>query len=177
MERNVNGTLVIVPCGQRKIWDRHAEAGPTAARHAYTGAPFRVNREFAEKFGDRWVILSAKYGFISPDFVIPGPYEVTFKKKHTNPIPLSTLAEQVRDQSLGQFQRVIGLGGKDYVLVIRQAFAAWSVRPVFPFAGLALGKMMRATRKAIESGVPCPDEPPNNEMQRTRPAQATEPRR
>lgn len=149
--------LVIVPCGQGKIWDRYPNAGPVAARDAYTGAPFKVNREYAEKFGDRWAVLSAKYGFISPDFAIPGPYEVTFKRKQTHPIPLATLGEQVRDQSLGQFQLVIGLGGKEYVSVIREAFAPWPVRLVFPFAGLAIGKMMQATRRAIESGIPCPE--------------------
>jgi hypothetical protein len=98
LEREVDETLVIVPCGQSKIWDRYPNAGPVAARNAYTGPLFRVNREYAEKFGDRWVVLSAKYGFISPDFVIPGPYEVTFKKKRTNPILVSILGEQVSDQ-------------------------------------------------------------------------------
>src|SRR6266567_8790715 len=126
VERKVKATLVIVPCGQGKIWDKYPEAGPTAARDAYTGAPFKVNREFAQTFAERWVVLSAKYGFISPESVIPGPYEVTFKRKLTGPIPVSTLAEQVRDQSLGQFELVIGLGGKEYVSAIREAFARCS---------------------------------------------------
>ena len=58
------GTLVIVPCGKSKIWDRDPDAGPTAARAAYVGSPFKVNREYAETFGEAWVILSAKYGFL-----------------------------------------------------------------------------------------------------------------
>src|SRR3990172_7019090 len=37
------------------------------------------------------VILSAKYGLISPDFVIPGPYNVTFKNLSTRPIDVRTL--------------------------------------------------------------------------------------
>ena len=73
--------LVVVPCGQGKIWDRHPGVGPTAAQGAYTGAPFRVNRAYAERFASRWVILSAKYGFIDPDFLIPESYNLTFKKK------------------------------------------------------------------------------------------------
>jgi hypothetical protein len=156
MEGRVNATLVIVPCGQGKLWDRQPKVGPTPARDAYTGAPFKVNREFAERFGARWVILSAKYGFISPDFVIPGPYEVTFKRKSTNPISVAALRAQVRDQGLGQFPTVIGLGGKEYVSAVREAFALWPVKLLFPFAGLPIGKMMQATRRAIESGVPCP---------------------
>jgi hypothetical protein len=31
-----------------------------------------VNRNLAEHFATRWVILSAKYGFIDPDHLIPG---------------------------------------------------------------------------------------------------------
>ena len=71
--------LVVVPCGMRKIWDMNPSAGPTPAKNAYVGAPFKVNRAYAEKFADRWVILSAKYGFIDLDFVIPENYDVTFK--------------------------------------------------------------------------------------------------
>ncbi len=154
--REAGVTLVVVPCGQGKIWDRYPKTGPVAARDAYTGAPFRVNRQFAEKFGDQWTILSAKYGFVSPDFVIPGPYAVTFKSRRTNPISVAALGEQVREQGLGQFQVVIGLGGKEYVQAIRAAFASWPTRLVFPFAGLAIGKMMQATRRAIDAGVTCP---------------------
>ena len=51
-------TLVIVACGARKIWDDNPNAGPTPAKDAYTGAPFKVNRRYAETFSDRWVILS-----------------------------------------------------------------------------------------------------------------------
>lgn len=54
--------LVIVPCGKRKIWDKHPDQGPTRADDAYIGTPFTLNRTYAERFGDRWVVLSAKYG-------------------------------------------------------------------------------------------------------------------
>src|SRR5262245_39923686 len=68
-----NGVLVVVPCGQKKVWDRSPSTGPTAARDVYTGPPFGINRTFAESFGQAWMILSAKYGFIDPAFMIPGP--------------------------------------------------------------------------------------------------------
>lgn len=77
----MTGVLVIVPCGQKKIWDCHANTGQTAARDAYTGAPFRINRAYAEVFSNAWIILSAKYGFIEPGFGISGPYNITLKKK------------------------------------------------------------------------------------------------
>ena len=96
----MNGLLVIVPCGQSKIWDREPGRGPAPARDAYTGAPFKVNRQYAEKFGSRWLVLSAKFGFISPDFLIAGPYNVTFKKKATGPVSLRELRQQVKEIAL-----------------------------------------------------------------------------
>jgi hypothetical protein len=37
----VDGYLVVVSCGHDKIWDRTPDAGPTAARDAYTSPVFR----------------------------------------------------------------------------------------------------------------------------------------
>lgn len=150
----MKGILVIVPCGQAKIWDRHPQLGSVAARDAYTGPPFKVNRQYAEHFAEKWVILSAKYGFISPNYEIPGPYNVTFKKKSTQPISSQLLQEQVTTQRLHLFQMIIGLGGKDYRERTVRAFAQWPVNVRFPFAGLRLGDSMSAIRRSIESGTP-----------------------
>lgn len=109
----MRGVLVIVPCGQAKIWDRHPQLGSVSARDAYTGPPFKVNRQYAEQFAEEWVILSAKYGFIPPDYEIPGPYNVTFKKKSTRPISVRLLHEQLAAQRLYHFGTMIGLGGKE----------------------------------------------------------------
>jgi len=141
--------LVIVPCGQNKIWDRIPEAGPTAAREAYTGPPFGINRAYAEKFGDEWVILSAKYGIIKPDFQIDAPYNITFKNSRTGPIAPDRLQLQVRENHLERFTTVIGLGGKEYRAAIERAFAGLNVQLHFPFSGLPIGKAMQATKRAV----------------------------
>lgn len=143
-----SGLLVIVPCGKAKIWTKHPQAGPTAAADAYVGAPFTVNRRYAEQVGDDWVILSAKHGFLRPTDVIPGPYETTFKRRSTNPIGLAALREQVEQMSLGDYNEVIGLGGKEYRAAIEAAFEGTRVRLSFPFARLPIGKAMAATKSA-----------------------------
>lgn len=148
------GVLVIVPCGQKKIWDRSPQTGPTTAKDAYIGPPFGINKEFANRFGDAWVILSAKYGFIEPGFEIPGPYNITFKKKQTAPISVAQLREQIRQQNLARFSTIIGLGGKEYREAIELAFAGEPSRLCFPFSGLPIGKMMQATRSAIATDDP-----------------------
>ena len=142
--------LVIVPCGRSKIWDKHPTAGPTVAKDGYTGIPFKLNRKYAETFGDTWVILSAKYGFITPDFVLLGPYEVTFKRKSSAPVSTDVLQLQVVDQRLSDFQIIIGLGGKEYCSAIESAFQQTTVEVQFPFAGLPIGKSMQAIKHAIQ---------------------------
>jgi hypothetical protein len=151
-------TLVVIPCGKAKIWDREPKRGPTLARDAYIGSPFKVNRRYAERFGDAWVILSAKYGFIPPDFVIPGPYNVTFNDGSTEPIKTSALREQVRGQGLDEFELVISLGGQEYAAVISDAFA--DTKLVFPFRGRSLFDAMKATSRCADTGqmYPVPSE-------------------
>jgi len=140
---------VIVPCGRSKVWAKHPDAGPTPAAGAYTGAPFTVNRQYAEASGGEWVILSAKYGFLRPTDVIPGPYEVTFKSRATNPIAFEALREQVRRMGLDRYSEVVGLGGKEYRRAVEEAFQGTPVTLRFPFSGLPIGKAMGATERAI----------------------------
>ncbi len=144
-----NGLLVIIPCGQKKVWKRNPNSGPTPAKDAYEGAPFKVNKEYAERFADRWVILSAKYGFIDPGFSIPCDYNVTFKKPSTNPVGIDALRRQVGAMGLGNFARVVGLGGKEYRQMVSEAFAPLGIMPEFPFAGMSIGKMMGAIKSCI----------------------------
>lgn len=143
-----SGLLVIVPCGKAKIWAKHPQAGPTAAADAYVGAPFTVNRRYAQQSGGDWVILSAKHGFLRPADVVPGPYETTFKRRSTNPIGPAALREQVGQMELGLYGEVIGLGGKEYRAAIEAAFEGTPVRLSFPFAQLPIGKAMAATKLA-----------------------------
>jgi hypothetical protein len=145
----MSNVLIIIPCGQGKIWDKQSKLGSVRAKDAYTGAPFKVNRAYAEHFANHWLILSAKYGFISPDFLISEPYNVTFKKQSTKPVSVPILREQVKSLKLYDFDTIIGLGGIEYRSMIEQAFIGYSVKIYFPFAGLSLGFAMQATRNAI----------------------------
>jgi hypothetical protein len=143
-----SGLLVIVACGKRKIWDKYPEAGPTAAPEAYIGSPFKVNRSYAERAGGDWMILSAKYGFLLPTDIVPGPYNTTFKVRSTNPIGFAALREQVEQMGLDCYDDVVGLGGKEYRAAIEAAFQGKQPRLSFPFARLPMGEAMSATKRA-----------------------------
>lgn len=147
-------TLVVISCGKRKIWDESSTAGPTKARDAYIGFPFKANREYAEKFSDKWVILSAKHGFLEPDSVIPGNYDVTFKDLSTNPISISQLKNQVKQKRLDAFDTVIVLGGRDYAQAVSKAFSGLKVTIKNPLNGLRLGEALAKVKNAIDQKKP-----------------------
>lgn len=147
-------TLVIVSCGMRKIWDSNPSAGPTPARYAYVGPPFKVNAEYAEKFADHWVILSAKYGFITPDFIIPANYSATFRRPETNPISVTMLKDQFEKKGLSKFAKVVVLGGRDYVDAVSRASEGYMVNIASPTLGLPIGKAMAKVKKATKCNVP-----------------------
>ena len=149
-------TLVVVSCGKCKIWDIDPHAGPTAAKNVYQGSPFKVNREYAETCGDRWVILSAKYGLIDPDFEIPSNYDVTFSDPLTKPISVADLVRQVREMGPHRFDKVIVLGGAHYSERVSKAFAGTDCEIVSPRAGLRTGnanaKVKEMTARCRQKG-------------------------
>jgi hypothetical protein len=164
----MSGVLAVVPCGKAKVWDRHPGLGATPARDAYTGALFRVHRAYAERFADRWVILSAKYGFMDPDWPVPGTYDVTFNNRRTNPVGPDTLRRQISELGLGQFSTVIGLGGAAYRAIVAMAFEPTSARLIFPFAGLNLFQLPGAVRRALaDDSTPAERQDPARQHQET----------
>jgi len=149
-KKNKCKTLVVVPCGKRKIWKKNPDAGPTEAKDAYTGTSFKVNREYAERFADKGVILSAKYGFIEPDFVIPEDYNMTFSDKSSDPISMDSLRDQA--SRLDRFDNVVALGGIKYGDKVKIAFQETGIDVLTPTAGLPIGKAMRKVKDAVRQG-------------------------
>ncbi|MFK4706064.1 hypothetical protein ABIC83_002903 [Roseateles asaccharophilus] len=104
--------LVLVACGAQKL--PHA----AAAQDLYTGDLFKKSRAWAERFGSRWMILSAKHGLVAPDQVIE-PYDVTL-----NLLGLDALAEwdtrvsaefaRLGLDSYGSARGVVVLAGRRY---------------------------------------------------------------
>jgi hypothetical protein len=90
-----DGVLFIVSCTGDKIWQENPNADRyVPAKDAYTGETVRswlANPLSSEK---RWLILSAKYGFIEPDHPICD-YNVTFNDEKTGPVSDETLRNQV----------------------------------------------------------------------------------
>jgi len=146
-------TLVVVPCGKKKIWDKKPDAGPTQAKDAYLGPTFKVYSQYPTTFGNDWVILSAKYGFIKPNFIIPENYNVTFTDHSTNPISYEELKKQV-DQKLRKYKEVIALGSTTYANIVSKAFEHTGIKVRTPTAGLPIGYALGKVKDAVKSGKP-----------------------
>lgn len=146
-------SLIIIACGKSKIWDKHPDIGPTAARDAYTGSYFRANRRYAEAQGCDWMILSAKYGLIRSDFVIPGSYNVTFKDPSTHPVTAENMQAQVFKYQLAKYLIIVILGGQEYIEIAERALGWLDVRFETPFAGMSMGEQIAAIdQKLGETG-------------------------
>ncbi len=85
-------TLFVVSCTRRKIWDLTPSVGAfVAAKDAYVGETMKswLASDLCRQ-EPRWIILSAKYGFIEPDHPV-ADYDVTFTDDTTGPISLESL--------------------------------------------------------------------------------------
>ena len=104
------------------------------AKQAYLGDAITSWLTDPRASKERWLILSARYGFIDPDQPIEN-YDVTFSDASTGPITDDALAAQVRCQvrwrdavPLKQFSRVVVHGHHNYVERVRSAFSALGAR-------------------------------------------------
>jgi len=147
-------TLCIVSCGKKKIWDKYPKVGPTQARNVYTGGLSKKGIEYAEKYyPHHYRILSAKYGFIKPDFEIPTNYNITFKKISTLPISIDDLEQQIRQNNLDHYDRIVAIGGKEYIDRLKILFRHKVVYD--PLKGSrGNGEMMAKLKRAILKNSP-----------------------
>jgi len=142
--------LCVVPCGSLKVWDKNPNAGPVKARDAYIGPFAKTCIKYAEKFyPNSYVILSAKYGFLFPDEVIPENYNVTFKDPKTNPISVEKLKRQAEQKGLMKYDEIVVVAGSEYAKIVKKVFAGKKI--ITPLKGLGgLGPMISAMKKAIK---------------------------
>ncbi|MCK4359153.1 MAG: hypothetical protein KAW92_10520 [Candidatus Cloacimonetes bacterium] len=127
-------TLCIIPCGSKKIWDKNSDIGPTKAKDVYIGVFAQKCRDWAKLFyPNTWCILSAKYGFLFPNDIVPGPYNVSFKNVDLNQITIHELRKQVEEKNLNEYDQIVVLGGKFYVDKIKRLFKNAEI--ITPLAG------------------------------------------
>ncbi len=103
-------TLIILACSQKK------GQKPVAARDLYLGSLFKLGRKFAEVHHFDYVIISAKYGLLSPEQVI-APYD----QRIANMGDVRRIREMVLaplGELFSQYEKIIVIGGNLYRKVL-----------------------------------------------------------
>ena len=106
-----------------------------------------------EEYFFLWNIFSIKYGFLFPDDIVSGPYNVSFNDIRTNPITLKKLSSQVVEKRLDNFEKIVVLGGKNYVNIIKKVFSGRDIYiPLSDCKGI--GYMISKLNDAMKRGFP-----------------------
>lgn len=153
-----NGHLLnIVACSRAKIWkDKYLDTKSYPARVAYKGGMFKQATncfmDFKSKTGvePRWVILSAKYGFIEPDQEISN-YNVSFSSPDDkyNIVTDSKLLTQWKEKELERYHVVFLWGGEAYARHVRNVLNNIrnnKVKFIAPAVHLRIGEAQQALK-------------------------------
>ena len=147
-----NKTLVIVPCSKSKIWSKGIYPKKVPAKDAYISPYFRLCRLYAEKFSDKWMIFSGKYGIISPNVPIEN-YDNKLIYKKMNKELYRKIKKQL-EELLAEYNIVVSLCGRDYFRVIEEAIGDNKVKVYNPLSGLKIGERMKKLKECIENDKP-----------------------
>jgi len=147
-----NKTLVIVPCSKNKIWSERAHPKKVLAKDAYISPYFRLCKLYAEKFSDKWVIFSGKYGIISPDTLLEDyDNKLVYKKMD---IKFYHKVKKQLGVLLTDYDIVISLCGRDYFRVIEETISDHRVKIYNPLSGLKIGMKMKKLKECIGNDKP-----------------------
>lgn len=129
-------SLYLVSCVSRKM------PVPAPAKDLYTSQLFRKARIYVENLGQPWLILSAKYGLVSPEQVIT-PYDLTLNTMGTS--ERRRWAEGVLSQlqpRLAGVEEVVFLAGQRYREFLQPALIQRGIRISVPMSGLKIGEQL-----------------------------------
>jgi hypothetical protein len=152
--------IALVGCGSAKIDLEDDETVP--AKDLYDSNYFALKRELAEECCDKWRILSAKHGLLSPDEEI-GTYDASLKPSSESYIgdyqagkwAVNTSNEiRVFDSFQAVYARYVVLAGEDYVTHIEDELTTGHRTVSFPFRSDDLGGIgdqQRWLRQQIDS--------------------------
>lgn len=134
-------TIALVSCVKTKL--------PHAARaeELYASALFRALRAYAGTHSDRWYILSAEHGVLSPEKVVD-PYEKTLL--HMRSEERRRWATAVANQLellLPPRCRIVFLAGQRYREHLEPMLRLSGHQVEVPFQGLRMGEQLRAARR------------------------------
>ena len=141
--------LCIIPCGKKKIWDKHSNYGPMEAKDVYISPFGKACQAYATMFFENWVILSAKHGFLRPSDIVLENYDLAFDSKSDEVISIEQLQKQMVDKSLLQFDEIVLLAGKKHKKVVTKLYPEEMI--TYPLEGCkGIGYMLQRLKEAVK---------------------------
>ncbi|MED2754075.1 hypothetical protein P4278_07335 [Bacillus thuringiensis] len=141
--------LCIIPCGKKKIWDKHSNYGPMEAKDVYISPFGKACQAYASMFFENWVILSAKHGFLRPNDIVLKKYDLAFDSKSDEVISIEKLQKQMVDKSLLQFDEIVLLAGKKHKKVVTKLYPEEMI--TYPLEGCkGIGYMLQRLKEAVK---------------------------
>lgn len=141
--------LCIIPCGKKKIWDKHSNYGPMEAKDVYISPFGKACQAYASMFFGNWVILSAKHGFLRPNDIVLKNYDLAFDSKSDEVISIEKLQKQMVDKSLLQFDEIVLLAGKKHKKVVTKLYPEEMI--TYPLEGCkGIGYMLQRLKEAVK---------------------------
>lgn len=143
--------ICIIPCGKKKIWDKHSDYGPMEAKDVYISPFGKACQAYATMFFENWVILSAKHGFLRPNDIVLKNYDLAFDSKSDEVINIEQLQKQMVDKSLLQFDEIVLLAGKKHKKVVTKLYPEEMI--TYPLEGCkGIGYMLQRLKEAVKEG-------------------------
>ncbi|HDR8054891.1 TPA: hypothetical protein QCY45_005898, partial [Bacillus cereus] len=140
-----------IPCGKKKIWDKHSDYGPMEAKDVYISPFGKACQAYATMFFENWVILSAKHGFLRPSDIVLENYDLAFDSKSDEVISIEQLQKQMVDKSLLQFDEIVLLAGKKHKKVVTKLYPEEMI--TYPLEGCkGIGYMLQRLKEAVKEG-------------------------
>ncbi|MGQ4703468.1 DUF6884 domain-containing protein [Bacillus thuringiensis] len=141
--------LCIIPCGKKKIWDKHSNYGPMEAKDVYISPFGKACQAYASMFFENWVILSAKHGFLRPNDIVLKNYDLAFDSKSDEVISIEKLQKQMVDKSLLQFDEIVLLAGEKHKKVVTKLYPEEMI--TYPLEGCkGIGYMLQRLKEAVK---------------------------
>lgn len=141
--------ICIIPCGKKKIWDKHSDYGPMEAKDVYISPFGKACQAYATMFFENWVILSAKHGFLRPNDIVLENYDLAFDSKSDEVINIEQLQKQMVDKSLLQFDEIVLLAGKKHKKVVTKLYPEEMI--TYPLEGCkGIGYMLQRLKEAVK---------------------------
>ncbi|WP_336765842.1 DUF6884 domain-containing protein [Bacillus cereus] len=143
--------ICIIPCGKKKIWDKHSDYGPMEAKDVYISPFGKACQAYATMFFENWVILSAKHGFLRPNDIVLENYDLAFDSKSDGVINIEQLQKQMVDKSLLQFDEIVLVAGKKHKKVVTKLYPEEMI--TYPLEGCkGIGYMLQRLKEAVKEG-------------------------